>query len=151
MAKKRSAKSRYASKYSPGGFCTFAQFLVETICEHKSKYDGIDLPFQFWQLPEWEKFFKSQVRAANKLAKQYREDALLRVLREPKNSKTYTLYAKWLIPQFAEENNKLVLQEQKNAQLAEESKGRESNLVVGTSERPEFKKKNRLERLLEDE
>lgn len=149
LAKKQSENSKYPSHYSPGGFCTFAQLIVELICEAKARVEQKALPLQFWKLPEWAKYYKSQVRTANKLAKTYHETAILRVLREPKNSKTYSLNAKWLIPQFAVEHNKCLLAEKVQIEQIKERAARETSIVVGSNERPKMVVKNRLSNLEE--
>lgn len=91
MAKQRTEKSKYPSRYSPQGFVTAAQYVVELCCEKKARKEKKDLPTQFWQLPEWQKFYKSQVNSANKLVKQYGELAVIAALKNPKSSWMYSL------------------------------------------------------------
>lgn len=149
MGKQRTEKSKYESRYSPGGYCTAAQYLVEICCENKARLAGKELPYKFWELEEWAKFFRSQIRAANQLIKKYNEKAVIQVLKEQKNKKTFSLRAKWLEPQFIEAHNKILIQEKEIKRATEEKAARESNVVVGTNERPEFKRKNRLNALEE--
>lgn len=91
MAKERTEKSKYPSRYSPGGFVTAAQYVVEMCCEKKAKKEKKDLPTQFWQLPEWQKFYKSQVNSANKLIKTYGELAVIAALKDKRSSWMYSL------------------------------------------------------------
>lgn len=135
MAKQRSEKSRYKSMYCEG-YCTASQYLVEFICTSKARTEGKELPLRFWQLEEWAKFFRSQTNTANKLLKKYSDKAILAVLKNPKNGKTFSLRAPWLEPQFAEEHNKLLMQEKEMLRAAEEKKGREVDVVIGTNDRP---------------
>ena len=49
MAKKRTQKSRYPSRYSPDGWVHAAQYITELICEKKAKADKIgELPLKLW-------------------------------------------------------------------------------------------------------
>jgi len=80
MAKDYSQKSNFSSKYSPGKFISPAQKIVETLCENIARKDKKDLPSQFWKLPEWNKLFRNQIAAANKLLKTNEIGAILRVL-----------------------------------------------------------------------
>ena len=144
MGKKRTEKSRYESKYSPDGYVTPAQYICEIICEAKARTEGKELPFKFWQLDEWAKFYRSQINSANSLLKKYSDKAILAVLKDGKNSKTFSLRAKWLIPQFIEADNKIKSQEAKIQLDLAEKKDREVNVVVGTNKRPEMKSKGRF-------
>jgi hypothetical protein len=77
MGKQPTEKSRYPSKYSPGGWVTGMQYIIETVCERKATAKKIDLPIKFWNRPEWEKFYKSQLRKCRSLIKTYGEKAVL--------------------------------------------------------------------------
>ena len=58
MAKNSSNKSRYPSRYSPGGWVSAPQYVTELICESKARQDKKDLPRKFWEDKDWEKYFK---------------------------------------------------------------------------------------------
>jgi len=96
MAKKQTDKARYPSKYSPGQFISAAQYICETICEHKARIDGKSLPVKFWEDKEWAKFYKDQISAANKLLKVYSCAAIIEGLNHWKGKKIYSLRAPWL-------------------------------------------------------
>lgn len=113
MSKNRSNKSCYPSKYSPGGYVTAAQFIIENICEKKANTLNKTLPIQFWKLPDWANFFKSQLRKCHSLIKQYGEIPIIRALEDSKSKTTYSLHAPWLVP-IIEKHSKLYAEEQKN-------------------------------------
>ncbi len=107
MAKKQTDKSRYPSKYSPSGFVTAAQYIIETICEKKALSEGRALSLKFWNNPDWEKFFKMQLRKCHSLLKKYSEKAIIRALEDKRTYKTYSLHAPWLLP-IIEEHQRIV-------------------------------------------
>lgn len=94
MPKNQTEKSRYPSKYSPDKFVTVAQYITECICEKKA--DG-DLPAQFWNLPEWNKFYRSQIASANALVKKYGAKPVIEALKDKRCYKTYSLRAPWFV------------------------------------------------------
>jgi hypothetical protein len=108
MAKQRSDKSPYPSKYSPKGWITGQQYIIETVCEKKARKDNKELPIQFWKLPEWASFFKMQLRKARELIKKYSEKTIIRALDNPKARNTWSLHAPWLIPIIEEEHIKVL-------------------------------------------
>lgn len=65
MAKERSAKSCYPSRYG-GGSVTIAQYITEFLCENIAKANKKDLPTQFWEQEEWAKLFKAQIVLLNR-------------------------------------------------------------------------------------
>ncbi len=138
MAKKRSEKSRYESKYSPKGYVTAAQYICELICEAKARNEKKELPLKFWELKEWQNYFVFQSKYANKLLKSYDERAIIAVLKKPANSKTFSLAAKWLIPQFEQENKNIAAADERLRALALESQ-KTVNIEVGTNNRPDRK------------
>ncbi len=96
MAKKRTEKSRYQSRYSPNGYVHAAQYITELICEKKAQIDKKELPFKFWELKEWLKFYRYQVILANRLVKKYGEHAIISALRDNRTWKTYSLRSPFL-------------------------------------------------------
>lgn len=83
----------FISKYSNGKSVSAAQYLVEFICERLAKIKKKDLHYRFWLSPEWEKEYKGQVGAANKLLKQYDIRQVLAALKSERGSKIYSLRA----------------------------------------------------------
>lgn len=116
MANKRSESSTYPSKYSPGGWVTAAQYIVEAICEKKAQQNQKDLPNQFWQLPEWAKYYRQQIVAANALLKKYDESAVVKALADKRAFRIYSLRAPHLAPIILEYERELANREK--AQLA---------------------------------
>ncbi len=112
MPKKQTQKSKYPSKYSPGSYITAAQYILELICEKKATYNQTTLPIKFWNLPEWKKFYSSQLRKCYTLLKQFDEKAIIRGLENNKAKNIYSLYAPWLVGIIKDENI-LVKQEEK--------------------------------------
>ncbi len=96
MPKNRSQKSNYPSRYAPDGWVTPAQYIVELLCEQKSKKYGTgELPIQFWNLEAWANEFKSQLRATHKLLKTYDAKAIISAIKE---KRLFTLRPKFVIP-----------------------------------------------------
>lgn len=94
--------NKYPSKYSPNKEVTALQYICEIICEKNAKQTGRELPVQFWQLPQWEKFYKSQTGLAKKLLDNYSDGAIIKALRDKRTSKIWSLGAPWLIPVIKE-------------------------------------------------
>ncbi len=107
MSQNRTDKSNYPSKYSPGGWITASQYIVEVLCEIKARAEGKDLPIHFYELDEWGKFYRQQIPTAHQLLKYYSANAIVRVLKAPRNKNTYSLRAPWLVEQFKTEQAKL--------------------------------------------
>jgi hypothetical protein len=101
---------KYDSKYSPGKKVSGLKLIIEIVCENKAKKDNKELPTQFWKIKEWENYYKSQLRAASKLCKEFGENRVLSFVR--KNT-IYSLYPKWVkegiakIPEEKIEESKL--------------------------------------------
>lgn len=98
MAKNQSDKSRYPSRYSPNGWVHAAQYVTELICEKKSKFDdrNNELPIKFWELKEWNKYFRYQISVANSLIKKYGESPVIAALHDKRAYKVYSLKNKFL-------------------------------------------------------
>jgi hypothetical protein len=86
---------KYPSRYSPDKFVREDQYIIELVCENKAKSLGKDLPVKFWLLPEWSGFFRSQLRRCKGLIENYSSEAVIRALKE---TRCYSLHAKWLLP-----------------------------------------------------
>lgn len=84
MSKEQTEKSRYPSRYSPGGFVTSAQYIIELVCENQARYRKTELPIKFWNLPEWANTFKRYLRKVHALLKQYDEKAIIRAVQKNK-------------------------------------------------------------------
>lgn len=93
MAKKRSKDSPFPSRYSPGGWVTPAQYIIECVCENAAQHSNRDLPVRFWKNEEWQKFFVSQTRAVKRLLSKYSYSAILNVV---KKKKLRSLIPKWI-------------------------------------------------------
>jgi len=96
MAKQRTEKSKYPSRYSPREWVHAAQYITELICEKKAKTENKELPLKFWELKEWLKFYRYQITLANKLIKEYGEHAVISALQDNRTWKTYSLRSPWL-------------------------------------------------------
>ena len=141
MAKERTKKSSYASRYSPDGYVTAAQLITEICCEKKAWSEKKELPLKFWELEEWAKFYRNQIASANKLLKKYAAEAILQALRDKRTKTTYSLRANWLIP--------IIEEYQKKVDLAA-SKPKVDRKVADTTIVPkQHVKKNILDKLKE--
>ena len=106
MGKEQTNKSRYPSRYSPGGFVTAAQYIIELTCENQARYRKTELPAKFWNLPEWKNTFKRYLRQVQVLLKKYDEKAIIRAIQK---NKICTLFSKVLDDRIAQEQ-KLLMQ-----------------------------------------
>lgn len=122
---KRSESSTYPSRYSPGEWVTPAQYIIEYVCENAAQYTGRDLPVRFWRNEEWQKFFVSQTRAANRLLKKYEARAITAAI---KKKKIRSLIPKWVESviakeqKFLESQRKISDQVQKPASIISKQK-----------------------------
>lgn len=110
MAKTRTAKCMISSPYSDS-FIHPAQFLCEIICEKKASTEGKELPRSFWQLPEWLKYYKQQLVAANSLLKKFEWQAVSRALRDKSMYKCWSLRSPFLLKVIEKENAKFLAEQ----------------------------------------
>lgn len=96
MSKKRSEKSKYPSRYSPKGWVSAPQYITEFVCEKKAQADRKELPIKFWEIDEWKKYFQYQITLANKLLKDFSEEAVIAALKDNRSWKTYSLRSPFL-------------------------------------------------------
>jgi RNase H-fold protein (predicted Holliday junction resolvase) len=96
MAKQRSEKSNYPSRYSPSGWVSGHQYITELICEKKATYDKKELPVKFWDLKEWNGFYRYQITLASSLVKEYSVEAVIAALKDNRCYKTYSLRSPFL-------------------------------------------------------
>lgn len=137
--------NKYPSRYSPGKQVSAPQYIVECLCEKKAKKEGKDLPTQFWILPEWAKFYRSQIATANSLVKKHGEAIVLAALKNPKASWMYSLRC----PGF----DGILLEEGRTASLKEQMAQAENKDVgdipeIDINAQPKhFKQKNKADAL----
>ena len=96
MTKKRSDKSKYPSRYSPDGWVSAPQYITEFVCEKKARTENKDLPIKFWEIKEWRNYFRYQITLANKLLKDFPEEAVIAALKDNRCWKTYSLRSPFL-------------------------------------------------------
>ena len=84
---------KYPSKYSYGKSVSPAQYIAELVCERIAKKDKKDLHYRFWLSPEWEKQYKGQIAAANKLLRKYDSKIIVSALNSTQGLKIYSLRA----------------------------------------------------------
>lgn len=96
MTSKRTDKSNYPSRYSPGGWVSAPQYITEFVCEKKAQADRKELPIKFWEIDEWKKYFRYQITIANQLLKDFSEEAVIAALRDNRCWKTYSLRSPFL-------------------------------------------------------
>ncbi len=97
MGKKRTEYSIFTSNYGAENI-TASQFIVEFLCAKIAQKKGQELPNHFWNLSEWNKLFKQQVPAANKLLKKYSFFVILDALRDKRLYSLNSLRAPFFIP-----------------------------------------------------
>jgi hypothetical protein len=84
----------YKSKYLANGDITAAQFLTEFIMERIASKSKRVLPAKFWNHPNWNKDFRRQIGAANKLLAEFDIRDILAALRHQKGKWITSLGAK---------------------------------------------------------
>lgn len=108
--------NKYISKYSNGREVTAAQYITEIICEKWAKVTGQDLHYRFWLNEKWQKHYKQQIPAANKLLKKYSAKAIVAALKDSKTDKTYSLRSPFLVP-IIEKHEKILASQKKELTL----------------------------------
>lgn len=88
---------KYPSKYSNGKEVTAAQYLAEMVCERVALKKKVDLHYRFWLSEEWQKEYKGQITAANKLLKRFDMKAIIHALLTTSGRKIYSLRAPHLV------------------------------------------------------
>ena len=96
MTKNRTEKSKYPSRYSPGGWVSAPQYITEFICEKKAQKDHKELPIKFWEIKEWRNYYRYQITLANALLKEFEADFIIAALKDNRCWKTYSLRAPML-------------------------------------------------------
>jgi hypothetical protein len=87
-------KNNYPSSYTDRKISA-SQYLAERMCERIAKKEGKgDLPYKFWNVPVYKKFFLYQVNIANALLKLYSIEAILAALK--KLPMVYSLNAEFI-------------------------------------------------------
>lgn len=85
--------NKYPSKYSNGKEVSAAQYLAELVCERLAIKTKRDLHYRFWLNKEWEKEYKGQIAAANKLLKRFELRFVIQALKTDRGQKIYSLRA----------------------------------------------------------
>lgn len=152
MAKNRTEKCTYLSRYG-GEWVSPAQYITEFVCERKAQND---LPLKFWQLPEWNKYFRNQITAANQLLKDFEVKAILQALRDKRAKRIFSLRAPWLREIVEEKQQQLTLAKAKiDERLEEEIKEQQEEeffKIEESDKKPVApKRKSKLSRLKEFE
>ena len=92
---KQTEKSRYESKYSPQKYVTAAQYINELVCEHKAKFDKVELGLQFWKYKQWKSFFMRNLRKIHRLLREYPELAVLRAIKSKGFTNRYSIFTEY--------------------------------------------------------
>ena len=104
---------KYPSRYSNGKEISAAQYITEFICEKMADKNKKELTQKFWDLPEWKKYYKSQLFAAYGLLKIYDDVAIIKALRSNRAYGIYSLRAPHLDAIIKEEQRKLEIERAK--------------------------------------
>ena len=146
MKKDNENQSKFPSLYSPKKFVTATQYIIELVCQKKATKEKKDLPLQFWKLPEWEKFFVSQLRKCRLLLKKYDEMAIINALRNKRAYNITNLFAPWLIDIIEEEQRLLTTKTSLMDMAKPVDINRES---INEKPRPNQQNKNARSKLME--
>ena len=94
MSKHRTDLSKYKSP-STGDFCTPAQYVAEIICQRQAKHEKAGtLPYKFWNKGKWKSIYIRQIGLANKLIKEFGEDAMMKFVNSKEGIRTISLGAR---------------------------------------------------------
>jgi hypothetical protein len=94
MSKQRTDLSKYKSP-STGDFCTSAQYVAEIICQQQAKHEKAGtLPYKFWNKGKWKNIYIRQIGLANKLIKEFGEDAVIKFIKSKEGLRTISLGAR---------------------------------------------------------
>jgi|TARA_B100000085_G_scaffold284494_1_gene317745 hypothetical protein len=78
--RKRTEKSRYKHE-STGDYCTCAAYVAEIMCRRNAENKNVgSLPYKFWNKKPWNWTFKKQLWAAQKILKDFSEEALVKAV-----------------------------------------------------------------------
>jgi hypothetical protein len=108
MAKKPTKYCTYPSKYAPGTWITFAQYVAEQMVERAAAKHSIKLPLKFWEDKRWASQFKYQMFLANKLKTIYSKEAIVNALKAPEMKDVYSLNAHWIIDKIIQREEMLL-------------------------------------------
>ena len=111
MTKKRTNKSQYPSRYSPGGWVSAPQYITEFICEKKAQKDRKELPIKFWEIKEWRNYYRYQITLANKLLKEFPATSIMAALKDKRCWRTYSLRAPMLYGIIEEKEKEATVRE----------------------------------------
>jgi hypothetical protein len=91
MKRQRSEKSKYKHA-STGDHCTCAQYVAAIMCQRnaENKNEG-SLPYKFWNKKPWDWTYKKQLWKANKILKDYSEEALVKAIESPEFKGIFSL------------------------------------------------------------
>lgn len=97
-------KKEYISP-TTGQTITEPNYITELICGRKAELDnnGI-LPKKYWNIPKYQKYYKSQVTKASQLLHKYSGIAIINAIKN--NRKVYSLRPKWFETVIAKEQDK---------------------------------------------
>jgi len=120
MAKQRTEKSKYISKYSEPGnpeYLDDNKYLIEIILERVAIRDGKKLPILYWKKKEWLREFLAQLKHAKYLLDKYELKAVLWALNHRRCKKIYSLGLKSVIEPLCVEGQKVVSSKNNNINI----------------------------------
>lgn len=133
MAKERTEKSKYPSRYG-GGWVSQAQYITECLCYLIAKNEKKELKDNFWKNDYWNRIFKTQIPAANQLLKTYPIEVILAALRDKRCWKLKSLRAAWCLEPILKEKKIEYDRKEKNIKTMEKTP---------TDKKPRSKQKNK--------
>jgi hypothetical protein len=89
--RQRTEKSKYKHE-STGDYCTCAAYIAEIMCRKNAENKNVgSLPYKFWNKKPWDWTFKKQLFMANKLLKEFSEEAVVKAINSDKFKKIFSL------------------------------------------------------------
>lgn len=107
MAKRRTEKSCYESKYG-GGWITAAQWLAEKACEREEGRETLGT--EFWKLKPWDAVYRREATHANTLLRRFAVQAITNAWESPGGRRVRTLGAPFFVAMVEKEDRRLKTQ-----------------------------------------
>lgn len=94
---------KYQSIFSPGKEIEASQYIIELLCRNKASSLKKSLPIGFTNLPEWQIYFKSQLKKCHEYLGIYHPDIIIKTISQ---KKIYSLFPKWIKDEFDKEHER---------------------------------------------
>lgn len=128
MPARRTAASKYPSRYGKSRWVTAAQYLAEVMCERRARAEKKTLPPEFWKDEHWGNLYRQQVAAASRLIKRLDPEgtgsgaaAVSAFLKTERGKTCYSLMGAWVVPLVEVAHRAVVLRREAAPPVQEEA------------------------------